>query len=207
MSLRRPTVLAAALALTVGVTGCATSSYDTAHPTAKDQQQGVLVGHQVADNNDDGTYIESGGITYQLEISRVLNPWAAQDSQYFKGLPRGTPVDRIKPDQLWYGVFLWAKNQHHRAITTSDSFEIVDTSGTVYRPTKLNPNLNPFAWNARSLVYGETEPSQDSVASQYFSGGKLILFKLNTSIYSNRPLTLYILSPGGTRIGEISLDL
>jgi hypothetical protein len=200
-------IAAAALALAIGASGCATSSYDTAHQTAKERQDGVLVGHEVADNNDDGTYVSAGPITYQLEISRVLNPWGAEDSQYFKGLPKGMSAFHIKPDQLWYGVFLWAKNQHHADHWTSDKFEITDTLGRVYRPVKLNPNANPFAWNSRQLVYGETEPSQDSVAASFGSGGKIILFKLNTSIYSNRPLTLWILSPTGHRIGEISLDL
>ena len=207
MKLRRSITVAAALALTVGASGCATSSYDTAHQTAKERQQGILVGHEVADDNNDGTYVSAGPITYQLQISRVLNPWGAEDSNYFKGLPKGQPIYRIKPDQIWYGVFLWAKNQHHVPHWTSDKFEIVDTSGRVYRPIRLNPNLNPFAWTSRKLVYGETEPSQDSIASQYYTGGKLILFKLNTSIYSNRPLLFYILSPTGHRIGEISLDL
>jgi len=200
-------IAAAALALAIGGSGCATSSYDTAHQTKYERQHSILVGHEVADNNDDGTYVSAGPITYQLEISRVLNPWGAEDSNYFKGLPKGQPIYRIKPDQIWYGVFLWAKNQHHAAHWTSDRFEITDTLGRVYRPVKLNPNVNPFAWTSRKLVFGETEPSQDSVASTFGSGGKLVLFKLNSSIYSNRPLTLWILSPTGKRIGEISLDL
>jgi hypothetical protein len=198
----RPRILAACLALAIGVSGCATQNPIDVHHAG-----GISSGHDVADSNNDGAYVEAGGMTYQLEISRVLNPWGAEDSQYFKGLPKGMPIYRIKPDQLWYGVFLWAKNQHHRKITTADRFEITDTSGTVYRPVKLNASLNPFAWNPRTLVYGETEPSQDSIAAQFFSGGKLILFKLNTSIYDNRPLTLFILSPSGSKLASISLDL
>ena len=207
MSLPRLRILAAALALAIGASGCASSSYDTAHQTAREKRDHVLVGHEVADNNDDGTYVSAGAITYQLEISRILNPWGAEDSQYFKGLPKGVSAFHIKPDELWYGVFLWAKNQHHAAHWTSDKFEITDTLGRVYRPVKLNPGVNPFAWTSRKLVYGDTEPSQDSVASTYGSGGKIVLFKLNTEIYSNRPLTLYILSPSGAKIGQISLDL
>jgi hypothetical protein len=202
VSHRRLCILAALLTMAVGVSGCSLSSPSDQHSTGS-----AVSGREVADSNNDGAYIQAGGMTYQLQISRVLNPWAAEDSQYFKGLPKGQPIYRIKPDQIWYGVFLWAKNQRHRPITTSDNFEIVDTSGRVYRPIALNPNLNPFAWNPRTLVYGETEPSQDSIAAQYFSGGKLILFLLNRSIYSNRPLTLYIMSASGQRLGSISLDL
>ncbi len=207
MNLRRLSAVLAALAVTVGATGCATSSYDTAHQTAKDRREGILAGHEIADDNNDGTYVSAGPITYQMEISRELNPWSAEDRQYFSGLPKGMSPYRIKPDQLWYGVFLWAKNQHHMAHWTSDKFEIVDTYGNVYRPIPLDPAVNPFAWNSQKLVYGDTEPHQDSIAAQFFTGGKIVLFKLNTSIYSNRPLLFYILSPTGKRIGEISLDL
>jgi hypothetical protein len=200
---RRLRIAVAAIAIAIGASGCASSSYDTAHQ----KKGGPLAGHEVADNNNDGTYVSAGPITYQMEISRELNPYGAEDSQYLKGLPKGMSPTGLAPDELWYGVFLWAKDQHHAAHWTSDRFEITDTLGRIYRPVKLDAAVNPFAWTSRKLVYGETEPSQDSPAAQYFSGGKLVLFKLNSSIYSNRPLTLYILSPTGKRIGEISLDL
>ena len=202
MSHPRLRIIAAALALAVGASGCATSSPADLHHAG-----GALSGREVADSNNDGAYIQVHGMTYQLQVSRVLNPWGAEDSQYFKGLPKGMSPYRIKPDQLWYGVFLWAKNQFHHPITTADNFEVVDTNGRVYHPIPLDANVNPFAWTARRLVYGETEPSQDSIASQFYTGGKIVLFKLSTSIYSNRPLTLYILSPAGRKLGSISLDL
>jgi hypothetical protein len=202
VSRSRLRILAAALALAIGASGCATSSPSDVHHAG-----GEISGRDAADSNNDGAYIEADGMTYQLQISRILNPWGAEDSQYFKGLPKGTSPYRLRADQLWYGVFLWAKNQHHRKITTSDHFEIVDTNGEVFRPIKLDVNANPFAWNARTLAYGQTEPSQDSVAAQYFTGGKLLLFKLTTTIFSNRPLTLFFLSPTGHRIASISLDL
>jgi len=203
VSPRRLRIAVAAVAITIGASGCATSSYDTAHQ----KKGGPLAGHEVADDNNDGAYVSAGAMTYQLEISRELNPYGAEDSQYLKGLPKGTSSTGLKPDQLWYGVFLWAKNQHHAAHWTSDKFEILDTDGRVYRPIKLDAAVNPMAWTSRKHVNGQTEPSQDSIAAQFYSGGKLILFKLNSSIYSNRPLTLYILSPAGKRIGEISLNL
>ena len=203
MGHRRLTLVAAAVTLGLTVAGCATSSYDT----AKQTPGGPLAGHEVADSNNDGTYVSAGAITYQLEISRLMNPWANEDKQYLVGLPKGESSTNLKPSQLWYGVWLWAKNQHHRNATTSDKFEIVDTSGRVYKPVKLDAKVNPYAWTAQTLSYGETEPGQDSTAAQFFTGGKIVLFKLNYSIYSNRPLTFYILSPSNKRIGEISLDL
>ena len=201
MSPRRLTIVAAALALVLAVSGCATSSYDTAHQ----RKGGPLAGHEVADANNDGAYVSAGALTYQLEISRELNQYGVEDSQYIHGLPAGTtPPNGL---QLWYGVFLWAKNQRHAPHTTSDNFEIVDTQGDVYKPLKLNKADNPFAWTSLTLQPQETEPGENTVAGDTFTQGGLLLFKLPTTIYDNRPLTLFILSPSNKKIGEISLDL
>ena len=93
MRARRLWTVACALILAFGVTAC---GHKQAHPT-------------VADANNNGGYVDAGPITYQLQISRVLNPYSTEDSQYVKGLPPGTTPPT--PDQQWYGVFLWAKNQ------------------------------------------------------------------------------------------------
>ena len=202
--LRLAALLPLLAVLALVVSGCATD--DAAVPQ---EGPGNLTGHQLANNDNDGAYIEAGGITYQLQISRQLNPWGVEDSQYVEGLPSGTSATRLPADELWYGVFLWAKNQHHRGITTppASRFELVDTLGHVYRPVALNFHQNPYAWNPQTLLFGQTAPGEDSTAANGFTGGELLLFKLNTSIYSNRPLTLFILSASNQKIGEISLDL
>ncbi len=200
LSLRPLWVAVVAVALVVSVTGCATSSYSS----VKQKPGGPLVGHEVADSENDGTYIQAGGMTYQLQISRQLNPYAVEDSQYIKGLPAGTTAPT--GTQLWYGVFLWAKNQLHHADATANNFEIVDTQGNRYYPVKLDASVNPFAWTSETLTPGATEPGQDTVAAQAFTQGKLLLFKLNNSVYDNRPLTLYLLGANGQKIGSISLD-
>ena len=72
-----------------------------------------------ADANNNGGYVDAGPITYQLQVSRQLNPYATEDSQYLAGLPAGTA--QPKPDELWYAVFLRAKNQSDNAAKTADS--------------------------------------------------------------------------------------
>lgn len=168
-------------------------------------------GHQsahqnFADANNDGDYISAGYITYQLQISRELNQYSAEDSAYLKGLPPGTP-NTIGPNQLWYGVFLWAKNQSGHTATTSGNFIVVDTQGNVYHPVKLDPNINEFAWTPATLHDLGTFPGPNTVASEGPTQGGLLLFKLSSTAYSNRPLTFWILSPEGKKLGGISLNL
>ncbi len=158
-----------------------------------------------ADANNNGGYIDAGPLTYQLEISRELNPYGTEDSAYVKGLPAGTTGPSAS--QFWYGVFLWAKNQTHHDYTTLNSFEITDTQGDTYYPLRLDPNVNPFAWTPQTLAPNQVDPSPNTVASDGPTQGRLLLFKLNNTAYSNRPLTLWLLGSGGKKLGSISLNL
>ncbi|HTX31977.1 MAG TPA: hypothetical protein VMD09_11355 [Solirubrobacteraceae bacterium] len=158
-----------------------------------------------AENN--GVYVTAGPITYQLQVSRQLNPYSTEDRQYVTGLPAAQAV--LGPTQMWYGVFMWAKNQTTTPQTSTNNFDIVDTEGTHYYPIALNPSLNPYAWTATSLAPGAVQPGPDTTASFGPTQGELLLFKLPNSVYDDRPLTLEIRSPGANRKlwAAISLDL
>ncbi|MGN6170645.1 MAG: hypothetical protein ACTHQQ_21135 [Solirubrobacteraceae bacterium] len=159
-----------------------------------------------ADANNNGAFINAGPLTYQLQISRELNPYGPQDSGYITGLPRGE--SRLTANQLWFGVFLWAKNETDRTFATTNSFDIVDTQGNVYRPLRLDAARNPYAWTSQTLAPGAVQPNFNTTAGVGPTGGELLLFKLNDSIYDNRPLSLQIRAPSGKRVwGTISLDL
>lgn len=177
------------MALAVGLTAC---GHKEAHPTQ-------------ADANNNGGYIDAGPVSYQLQISRQLNPYSAEDSSYVKGVPAGTSSPTAS--QFWYGVFLWAKNQTHHDQTTINSFEITDTEGTTYYPLKLDTNANPFAWTSQTLRPNEIEPGPNTVAASGPTQGGELLFKLSTTAYDNRPLTLWLLGPGNKKLGSISLNL
>ncbi len=72
---------------------------------------------------------------------------------------------------------------------------------------KVDPNINPFAWTAQTLAPNQIEPGPGTVASSGPTQGGLLLFKLDTSSYSNRPLTLWLLSSRGAKLGSVSLNL
>jgi hypothetical protein len=156
-------------------------------------------------SENNGVYITAGPITYQLQISRLLNQYTTEDSQYVAGLPAGTSRT-LTPTQFWYGVFMWAKNQTNKTQSTTGNFDIVDTVGDKYFPLRLNRAFNQYAWKAQSLNPGATEPALDTTASFGPTQGGLLLFKLPATVYDNRPLTLQILSPRGQVWGSVQLD-
>jgi hypothetical protein len=157
VTLRRSLIALCGLLLVLGLTACGNH-----HPHVA---AGEATGQDAADANNNGGYVDAGPITYQLQISRELNQYGVEDSQYLKGLPAGVSPS-IGATQLWYGVFLWAKNQTEHPQMTSGDFEIVDTQGNVYRPIALDQQANPFAWTARELQPLETYPIPNSVASE-----------------------------------------
>jgi hypothetical protein len=187
---RRARIIAAMLALAVGLAAC---GHKEAHPT-------------VANANNNGGYVDAGPVTYQLQISRVLNPYQTEDSNYVKGLPAGFSPPTAS--QEWYGVFLWAKNQTSEPQTTTAKFLVEDTQGNRYYPIPLNTTVNSFAWTSQTLQPLDTEPGPDTAPSFGPTQGGLLLFKINNSAFDNRPLTLYILGPQGQKpLASISLDL
>jgi predicted small lipoprotein YifL len=150
-----------------------------------------------------GLYVDAGPVTYQVQISRELNQYNTEDRQYLIGVPKGVAPST---SQMWFAVFLWAKNQTHSVHVTSDHFTITDSQGNTYRPIKLDSAVNTLAWTPQLLRPGTTEPSPDSPASNDLTGGAELLFILDNSVYDNRPLTLHIYPPSG-RDAMVQLDL
>jgi hypothetical protein len=187
---RRAAGLAGAAALALGVGACGLAQRIN-HPTS-------------ADANNNAIYVDAGPVTYQVEISRSLNPYSTEDAQYLAGIPK---AQSIPADQLWFAVFVWAKNQSGRTQTTTNHFAITDSAGTVFHAWPLNPQVNPYAWTAERLAPDEIEPEPDTTASYGPTQGGLVLFRLSTAIYANRPLILDIYAAGQSKPTTVTLDL
>jgi hypothetical protein len=158
-----------------------------------------------ADANNDGGYVDAGPITYQLQVSRELNPYNVEDKGYLAGVP-ATDAS-LSPTQEWYGVFLWAKNQTHETQELANRFVVIDTQGNKYYQVQLNSTVNPYAWTRVTLNRSQTYPIPDSTAYWGPTQGGELLFKINTNAYANRPLTLQIWVRGQEEPSTISLDL
>jgi len=49
-------------------------------------------------------YVPIGGLKYQVQISRILNPYTAEDEAYLEGVAGGP--ESVPPGQVWFGVFI-----------------------------------------------------------------------------------------------------
>ena len=90
-------------AVAIGVSGCAIST----RPPAPRNVTAVELA------NGAEPYFWSGPVTYQVQVSRQLNPFSFSDVQYLAGVK---DAQQLGPNEFWYGVFLWAKNQTNRFV-------------------------------------------------------------------------------------------
>ena len=141
----------------------------------------------------EGAYLDVGELRYQVQISRQLNPVDIEDRAYLQGIP---PRERIlKPGESWFGVFLRVENPSDEPQRATVDIELEDTQDTLYEPVRLSPE-NPFAYRGGVIQAAEQLPTLSSVAQQNETiDGALVLFKVRTESFGNRPLELKILSP------------
>ncbi|MGN6189288.1 MAG: hypothetical protein ACTHOE_10335 [Conexibacter sp.] len=156
----------------------------------------------------EGSYIQAGPLIYQVQMSRELNPANVEDAEYLRGLAASTP--RLAGDEEWFGVWLRVQNDTDQAHVSARDFKIVDTTGAEYTPISLPAN-NPFAYQPVSVrskdVFQPVQPDPESSAGMGPINGSMLLFKLRTNVYANRPLELEITPPNGGSPSSVVLDL
>lgn len=150
-------------------------------------------------------YITLGGVKYQVQVSRELNPYKVEDAAYLAGLP--TAKLQPPPGYLWFAVFLLALNPGHQTQPLVSSFTLSDTQGNVYHPIPL-PAGNLYAYHATTLAPGKQVPDVDSTAYYGPTQASLLLFQIPVSAYSNRPLILTLTDPTDpTKTATVTLDV
>ena len=152
----------------------------------------------------EGIYLELGGLKYQVQMSRYLNPADREDGAYLKGLPEGVGLGN---DEVWFGVFMRVENDGEKAARTATDYQIDDTEDNIFRPIPVDSKINDFAYRPQMLQPATVVPSPDSVAGQGVIQGLLVLFKLKEPALQNRPLTLHISEGGSGPSTSVDLDL
>ena len=173
-------ILACALVLAAlpGLTAC------------NDEKQGVDAPAR------EGLAIEMGGVTYNVFITRELNPKITPDSAYV--------TDEAPPGQSLYGIFLRACNVSKHPEATAAEFTVRDNQDNTFHPESL-PADNQFAYAAKTLDPKECIPEVGSVAQLGPTAGSMLLFQLPLENTENRPLELEINQGGEKR--TFTLDI
>jgi hypothetical protein len=153
----------------------------------------------------EGIYVGVDGLTYQVQISRILNPASNEDQAYLRGLPE----DEAEPaeDEVWFGVFMRVENEGDEEHEAAEEFKIVDTQEEEFEPLELDADVNAFAYEPGPVEPGELLPPPNSPASDNTIQGSLLLFKMKVESLGNRPLELEIESSEGGDDAVVDLDI
>jgi hypothetical protein len=176
MTGRARLLLLAALALTgLTVAGCGNK---TTHQT---------------EGETEGIYVQAGPLTYQVQISRLLNPADIEDRAYLRGVPASER--QLPAGQAWFAVFMRVQNEGSKDQIPSHSYRIVDTQENEFKPLDL-PASNVFAYRPPHFIAAQqVYPDADSASGSGPIQGSLLLFKVSLVSLANRPLELKIDSP------------
>jgi hypothetical protein len=153
----------------------------------------------------EGIYVSTGGLKYQVQISRQLNQADFEDHDYIKGIASGDA--NLAKDQSWFGIFLRVFNRGNRPHPSANRFVIQDTTGARFDPVRVDTNLNVVAYRPLTVNPGDQIPVPGSLARENQTQGGLVLFKIPVHAYANRPLELRIVSPSGGPEAVVDLDI
>jgi hypothetical protein len=151
----------------------------------------------------EGTYLNVGPLSYQVQISRQLNPQDTEDRSYLQGVP---PVlAGLRRGQTWFGVFIRVANETSDNHIAADNFAIEDTQDNVFKPTP-QATANPFVYGGGVIPAGDVLPKSNTVASEGVIQGSLVLFKLPLTALDNRPLE-FVVTDQLDNSGRVKLDV
>jgi hypothetical protein len=152
----------------------------------------VSTGTYAGESGANAPYLDVGPLVYEVQLSRELNPYDAEDATYLQGL--SPTQQKLAPGQEWFAVFLQVYNNGSQALPAAGELTISDTQGNHYTPVVPGPT-NQFAYRAGTVAGKGRLPIADSVASDGTTQGALLLFKIQTVSLDNRPLKLTIVDP------------
>jgi hypothetical protein len=152
----------------------------------------VSTGTYAGESGANAPYLDVGPLTYEVQLSRQLNPFDTEDAAYLQGL---SPLQRaLTREQEWFAVFLQVYNRTSATAQAASSLTIADTQGNVYKPL-VPEQANGFVYRAEPVPGKGRLPVADSVAASGPPQGALLLYKIQIASLDNRPLKLTIVDP------------
>jgi hypothetical protein len=153
---------------------------------------------------NEGYYVETGGLQYQVQISRQLNQFDFEDRDYLVGLPEGAGLGK---NEQYFGVFMRAFNRSDEPARAASTYYMTDTTGARYDPIALDRSVNRVAFTPAVIKPSDQLPLPGSLARENTTQGGLVLFRVPVSAYDSRPLTLHIQPPDGGEDATVDLDV
>jgi hypothetical protein len=145
----------------------------------------------------EGEPVELGELSYNVQLTRFLNPDDTEDGEYL--------VDQPEPPtgSEYLGVFMTIANESEEAVASSSGYEVVDTLDARFEPVESE---SPYALDIGATVPPEEEiPLPDTTAQAGPVQGAMLLFLVDEAVTENRPLELEIHS--GAETGTVELDI
>ena len=188
--LRRSAAIALAVVASLGASACGEKNSETQ-------------GGELAAAESEALYIDLGGLKYQVQLSRQLNPRDPTDKTYFQNVaPAESTLER---GSIWFGVFMRVENESDKPIGSAEKFSIQDTQGNEFEPVESE---NTFAYRPSEVPGGGYIPDREALQAQAGTQGALLLFKIPLASLDNRPLELSITDPrDAERRALIDLDV
>ncbi len=193
-TLGKSMLLVLALVAALGLSACSDDSHTR-----------VTTGTYAGESGQNAPYLNVGPLTYEVQLSRQLNPADTEDASYLTGL---TPAQRLlRPGQEWFAVFLQVYNESSAPHPATTNLTISDTERNVYSPI-VPAFTNEFAYRGGLLASKGRIPALNTVAANGPTQGALLLFKIKVVSLDNRPLELKIvdaLDPSQTASAELDV--
>src|ERR1035438_6414495 len=129
--LRKLALIAGALLAAVALGACG------------DSHTKVSTGTYAGESGVNAPYLDVGPLSYEVQLSRQLNPTNSEDAAYLQGL---SPEQRkLESGQEWFAVFLQVYNHTGQPLQAANAITISDTQENVYSPI-IPGETNPFAY-------------------------------------------------------------
>ncbi len=187
---RKTALVALALAGALGISACG-------------EVTKVTTGTYAGGGGAEAPYLNVGPLSYEVQISRALNPYMREDEAYFAGLTRSQWEP--PPGEEWLGVFIQVYNPTDRPQTAAKNISIYDTQGNVYRPIVL-PSVNQFDYRGGLMPPKARIPPLGAMASEGPTQGALLLFRIKLVSLDNRPLVIKIVGQHASEEASAELD-
>jgi len=146
----------------------------------------------------EGEPAELGELTYNIQLTRFLNPDDIEDAEYLQGQPAAPP------GESYFGVFVRIDNESDdEDLRSTSEYSIVDIRGSRYEPVASE---SPFALEVGGIVPAADQlPVSDSPAAAGAAAGGVLIFLVEDSVVNARPLQLEI--EGEDESASVQLDM